>query len=125
MTGEPKGGIPEDDWRDIIKSHSQPKTSVIQNLQARNECNDLYRTDAFQGAAHCWKVWLLHAFGVCALLVVFVRVLHYLMPTCLCWLDESQIRDMDKSLFGGVSGIIVYRSMTTALRAGDPSRGDS
>ncbi|MCA8999109.1 MAG: hypothetical protein KDA80_19060 [Planctomycetaceae bacterium] len=44
-----------------------------------------------------------------AFIVVFVvRMIHFVLPTCLAWLEDTQLQTIDKSLFSGaVGGMIV------------------
>jgi hypothetical protein len=50
------------------------------------------------------SIWIL---GMAGLLLLLIRIYHFLTPICWQWLNESQIQTLDKLLFSGTLGSIL------------------
>ncbi|MEJ8756376.1 hypothetical protein WG947_05185 [Pontibacter sp. H259] len=96
---------------DIIGASARteiPNSPARDNL-ARRELSLFEQTKTREHKSLSWIfvifIWLV---GVAFVLVVFCRLLHFVLPTGTLWLTKVQIQEIDKILFSGsIGGILV------------------
>ena len=81
----------------LLKTREETELFEEENKRAKNK----HRHRIFIGSLYF--LWIV------ALIVIVIRVYHFLAPTYLFWLDANQIQALDKLVFSGAIGALLGR----------------
>lgn len=105
---------------EVIGSDAPPSSSLEADTASKKEFKELFgdalRDEQQKHAFHVVFLWFIRTVAVCFILVFLVRIIHYVLPLQYCWLSETQLQGIDKSIFSGVLGALVARYSKQALR---------
>ena len=65
---------------------------------------DAKRKEEAKQVIHNIFIWFVRIAGVVFLTLFIIRMLHFMLPTKCCWLDETRLQAIDKFLFSGALG---------------------
>lgn len=80
----------------------------LARAEARKFLASSKRDEQKKDAIHLVSVAFIFSMAVLASLVIWTRVLHFVLPESLCWLPEAKLSAMDNVLFHGTVGGAIF-----------------
>ncbi|MGM9476412.1 hypothetical protein ACS5PU_08270 [Pedobacter sp. GSP4] len=91
----------------IVAPANIPSSDKVSNAKEEKELFDITSETAKSKHTKNLTILSIWVLGTAGLLLLLIRIYHFLTPTCWQWLNDSQIQTLDKLLFSGTLGSIL------------------
>ncbi len=94
-------------FKDTVDRINQPGLSNSKRLKDAKEEQELFNYDLGKKVKlikHKLFVWSIIVLWIFAIVIIIVRLFHFLLPKACFWLDSSQVDQLDRILFSGSIG---------------------
>jgi hypothetical protein len=105
---------------DLFERIGSDITPVSSDPLAKKEERETFKGDAYRqerARQHLHNVFICFIWiaGMTFITLFIVRMLHFILPDAYCWLEDSRIQAIDKSLFSGAIGGLIMNHIKQTL----------
>lgn len=93
-----------------VGSELPPSNELLPDAESKKEAKafgDDKRAEESKQTIHTIFLWFLRIAAFTFIILFVIRMLHYMFPDTWCWLSETRLQGIDKSLFSGALGGLV------------------